>query len=408
MPSAPLPSALKPVSANGAELRPRGSAAAATLDPAQSAQNHLTHHHAHGHNHGQGNHHHHGAEEGALLLGALQGKGDAGSRIALAAVVINVALAVTKALAGVWLHSSALLADAAHSASDTVADVVALVCWQAAQAPVDEHWPRGRGRIEPFGGVLIAAVLLAGAAGIGGHSASRLLPYLPYWLTNLMRPIIQLFTLNHAHHHDHGEEEMSSPLAILFVLLGLVAKEYLYRATMAVAQREKSSVLAASALHHRSDSLAEALVLAALVGSWAGFPAIDPIGGVVVAGAIGAQGLALIGPALGQILDRGAPVSERAVLVEAANKALTLAVEQVPLPVSESKKSDVHHSDLVAVQGSGGASLSLVLVLAPRTSVAYACELADAMRSELKDAVPTLGKIEISFKPASTVSTPSS
>lgn len=84
------------------------------------------HHHGHGH-HG---HDHGSAEEADALLAALRGKGDRGSNITLAGLVSNIGLCGAKGVAGVYLNSAALLADAAHSLSDMFADLVTLFCWK--------------------------------------------------------------------------------------------------------------------------------------------------------------------------------------------------------------------------------------------------------------------------------------
>ena len=57
-------------------------------------------------------------------------------------------------------------------------------------------------------------------------------------------------------------------------------KEWLYRITKRVADEERSPVLLANAVHHRSDAFGSAVALVAILGNW-WFPhlALDPIGG---------------------------------------------------------------------------------------------------------------------------------
>jgi len=61
----------------------------------------------------------------------------------------------------------------------------------------------------------------------------------------------------------------------------------------------------ANALHHRSDSLSSAVTFLAIGGSWLGFPVLDPLGGLLVAGLIGKQGADLLIGALGELSDKG-------------------------------------------------------------------------------------------------------
>lgn len=81
------------------------------------------------------------------------------------------------------------------------------------------------------------------------------------------------------HAHDHGALD---PNAAWFALLSVGAKEWLYRATVRVADDLNSPVLRANAFHHRSDAWGSLVALIAIGGTWA-FPAIplDPIGGVL-------------------------------------------------------------------------------------------------------------------------------
>ena len=60
----------------------------------------------------------------------------------------------------------------------------------------------------------------------------------------------------------------------------MLAKEWLYRITKRVADEERSPVLLANAVHHRSDAYGSAVALVAILGSW-WFPhlPLDPIGG---------------------------------------------------------------------------------------------------------------------------------
>lgn len=279
------------------------------------------HHHAHSHSHGHHGHDHGSAEEADALLAALKGKGDRGSNITLAGLVSNVGLCGAKGVAGVYLNSAALLADAAHSLSDMFADLVTLFCWKMSQKPPSASHPLGYGKYETMGSLGVSLVLVAGAVGIGFHSYGLLLEALQPTLQHAPAAI-QAFghftgsltssagSLLHDHDHSHhvtsGEGAgVLDPNAMWFALLSIVVKEWLYHATLKIAREENSSVLEANALHHRSDSLSSAVTFLAIGGSWLGFPVLDPLGGLLVAGLIGKQGADLLIGALGELSDRG-------------------------------------------------------------------------------------------------------
>lgn len=300
--------------------------------------------HSHSHSHGaEGS-----AEEADKLLNALKGKGDRGSIITVVGLIANLVLCGAKGLAGVWLHSASLLADAAHSLSDTFSDLVTLFCWKMSQRPASQSHPLGYGKFETMGGLGVSVVLVAGAFAIGMHSYGLLLDVLQPHL-HQMPSGLQAFGhltgdlaraaggLLHDHHHtavaasadvgsntagaildaaDGAKSNLSSasgaetenlldPNAMWFALISVLVKEWLYHATLKIAREEKSSVLEANAIHHRSDSLSSGVTFLAIGGSYMGFPVLDPLGGLLVAGLIGKQGIELLINALADLSDRG-------------------------------------------------------------------------------------------------------
>ncbi|EPQ32091.1 uncharacterized protein PFL1_00288 [Pseudozyma flocculosa PF-1] len=310
------------VPANEGELRQRkGAAAEEDAGAAHHDHGHGDHDHKHslfGHSHHHG-HDHGSAEEADQLIAALKGKGDRGSNITLLGLASNVGLCGAKGVAGVYLNSAALLADAAHSLSDMFADLVTLFCWKMSQKPPSASHPLGYGKYETMGSLGVSLVLVAGAVGIGFHSYGLLLEALQPTLQHAPAAI-QAFgsftgSIAHAgshvgHSHDTaaaagGEGGLLDPNAMWFALASVLIKEWLYHATLKIAKEENSSVLEANALHHRSDSLSSAVTFLAIGGSWLGFPVLDPLGGLLVAGLIGKQGADLLIGALGELSDRG-------------------------------------------------------------------------------------------------------
>ncbi|PWN31653.1 uncharacterized protein FA14DRAFT_127779 [Meira miltonrushii] len=267
-----------------------------------SAVEHSHESHSHGWLGGHSHSHSHGAEgsaeEADKLLKALKGKGDRGSNITVVGLIANLVLCGAKGLAGVWLHSASLLADAAHSLSDTFSDLVTLFCWKMSQRPASQSHPLGYGKFETMGGLGVSVVLVAGAFAIGMHSYGLLLDVLQPHL-HQMPSGLQAFG------HLTETENLLDPNAMWFALISVLVKEWLYHATLKIAREEKSSVLEANAIHHRSDSLSSGVTFLAIGGSYMGFPVLDPLGGLLVAGLIGKQGIELLINALADLSDRG-------------------------------------------------------------------------------------------------------
>lgn len=123
-------------------IRQRAAAksSAAPASPPSPSRAHSGH--SHSHSHGG---HSHGEEEATALLSALSGSTDPGSRITLIGLAANVGLTGVKGAAGLILGSAALLADAAHSGSDLLADIVTLTTYRMSRKPVSDSHPYGYG-----------------------------------------------------------------------------------------------------------------------------------------------------------------------------------------------------------------------------------------------------------------------
>lgn len=176
----------------------------------------------------------------------------------------NVALSAGKGVAGVLGNSSALIADAVHSLSDTVSDIVTLWAVHASHKPRDESHPYGTGRYETLGTFVVSTLLIGAGVGIGLHSFDHIL---------------------------HAPSEVPSQIAIAMAGVSVVAKECLYHVTVRIGERARSNLLIANAWHHRSDSFSSIVALVGIGGAMIGVPILDPIAGMCVAALIAKLGL---------------------------------------------------------------------------------------------------------------------
>jgi cation diffusion facilitator family transporter len=194
----------------------------------------------------------------------------------------NIGLAILKFIVGTVGSSQAVVADAVHSLSDTVTDLVILLGLKFWSAPADRTHPYGHGRIETVVTLALGLILTGVALGIGYHAIATV-----------------------------REMELRQPEWIAFsgAAVSIVLKEVLYRWNLAVGRRVKSSALVANAWHHRSDALSSipaalAVVLALIEPRWA---FVDRIGAMVVCIIILHAAWRIIKPALDELVDRGAP-----------------------------------------------------------------------------------------------------
>ena len=183
-------------------------------------------------------------------------------RVTLVGSAGNMALLTFKFIAGILGHSSAMIADAIHSLSDFITDVVVLAFVRVSAKPQDESHDYGHGKFETLATFFIGLALIAVATGI---IVSGLLAF-SRWLQG---------------------EEIQAPdrLALWAAVLSLIIKEILYQYTIRAGRRLDSQAVIANAWHHRSDALSSigttiGIGGAVLLGNrWT---VLDPLASIVV------------------------------------------------------------------------------------------------------------------------------
>jgi cation diffusion facilitator family transporter len=213
---------------------------------------------------------------------AARGKGI--QRATLVAILTNAMLAVGQVIIGLFANAFSLVADAAHTLSDLVTDLMVLVAGRRGADPADTNHPYGHGRIETATTLVLGAVLCAVGIGFLWSSGARL---------QNMDPLPDLH-----------------PAALAMALLTLVAKEGLFRFTLAAARRLRAPMLEANAWHARSDAASSLVVAAGIGGSLAGYPFLEPLAAAVVGFLILHMGLKLAWKSVGELIDTGLPEEE--------------------------------------------------------------------------------------------------
>ncbi|CAG8481049.1 10357_t:CDS:10 [Ambispora leptoticha] len=246
--------------------------------------------------------HEHGGEDHAhshsRLAFALSDTRRRGTRITLIGLGANVGLAVAKGLAGWLMHSASLVADAFHSLSDLASDFVTLYTFRTSRKPADERHPYGYGKYETVGSLAVSSLLILGAVGIGHHSYELLMNVINLNIPNNVSEIAQNIASAPIH-----ENSKLNPNAAWFAAASVVVNEALYRTTLKIGIEERSDVLVANAWHHRSDAASSFVALGAIGGSYLGFPLLDPIGGMLVAGMIMKNGIETMLVSLRELVD---------------------------------------------------------------------------------------------------------
>jgi cation diffusion facilitator family transporter len=207
-------------------------------------------------------------------------------RVTLWGLAINLVLCVIKFFFGFFGSSQALVADAVHSLSDSVTDMIVLIGVRFWSAPPDEAHPYGHGRIETLITFCIGIALAAVGIGLGYRA-----------LVNL-----------------HGQQTTSPGwVALAAACVSIAGKEWLYRWNVKVGRRIKSSALLANAWHHRSDALSSVPVAIAVLGAriWPAWGFLDLIATVIVSVMILYAAWEVSAPAFRHLIDAGASEKER-------------------------------------------------------------------------------------------------
>ncbi|KAJ1731811.1 mitochondrial metal transporter [Coemansia biformis] len=373
--------------------------------------------HSHSHSHGLFGSHSHGCGgETADKIDLIE-HSRAGSRITLVGIGANVGMGVAKGAAGLIFHSSALVADAAHSLSDILGDVVTLYTFRKSRRPPDAVRPYGYGRYEALGTLVVSVFLVAAGVGIGSHALEQAAHLLPdvfgaaggsaahealesarniagaaaasgsggagEAVSGLSSGLSSLLHIGHSHGVHAAADGTVDPRAIWFAVGSIVVNETLFRATMRVGERTKSNVLIANAWHHRSDALTSLVAVGAIGGAIVGFPILDAVGGLVVSAMLAKSGASMMVDAAREVTDAPPPPSVTSEVTRAVDKA----VVRVPAVRGYSGIRCRKSGPFVHVQ--------LCLAFAPTETAARMADAVAQVRDAVHDSAGFVQRIDI-------------
>ncbi len=195
----------------------------------------------------------------------------------------NVALLTFKFIAGVMGHSSAMIADAVHSLSDFITDVIVLAFVHVSAKPQDKDHDYGHGKYETFATFIIGLALIAAATGIIVSGVTKLIDWA-------------------------GGKQLAAPgwLALAAAIISIIVKEVLYRYTVILGKRLDSQALVANAWHHRSDAFSSIGTMVGIGGAillgnrWT---VLDPLASVLVGGMLVKVAVNLLHSSVGELTE---------------------------------------------------------------------------------------------------------
>lgn len=208
-------------------------------------------------------------------------------KVTLTGSAVNAILIVLKLVAGIVARSSALVADAIHSLSDFMTDVIVLVFVRIADKPRDKDHDYGHGKFETLGTMIIGLILIGVGIGL---------------MINGIKLVIRSL----------GGEILPRPgmAALAIALISIISKEWLYRYTVSKGRQVNSPAVIANAWHHRSDAYSSVGTLAGIAGAMflgEKWRLLDPVAAILVSLLIIKSGYDIMKPAIGELLEASLP-----------------------------------------------------------------------------------------------------
>lgn len=180
-----------------------------------------------------------------------------------------------------------MLADAVHSLSDFITDIIVIVFVRISAKPEDEGHDYGHGKYETLATAIIGIFLLFVGFGIFWNGASSIYRFL-----------------------QGGSLQEPGILALVAALVSIVFKEVLYQYTVFKGRKLNSQAVVANAWHHRSDAFSSIGTAAGIGGAillgdhWR---VLDPVAAVIVSFFIMKVAVQLLIPCVDELLEKSLP-----------------------------------------------------------------------------------------------------
>ncbi len=253
-------------------------------------------------------------------------------------------LVLTKITTGVVGNSYALIADGVESATDVFGSLIVWRGMTVARRSATDQYPFGYGRAETLAAATVAMLLLAAAVGIA------------------VRAVREIQTPHHS--------PEAYTLAVLVVVILL--KELMFRRFRAAGDELGSRALETDAWHHRSDAITSSAAFVGISVALIGGPALAPAddwAALLASVIIAANGIRLLRPSVGDLMDRSAEAS-----VLASFRKTALAVDGVrSVEKTHARRMGLGYRIVIHVQAD------------PNLSLRDAHNLGGRVRSALRD-----------------------
>jgi cation diffusion facilitator family transporter len=208
---------------------------------------------------------------------------------------VNLVVALAKIVLGYATGAVSIVSDGFHSLTDSASNVVALIGVSVAKRPPDRNHPYGHRKYETMASLGILVFLIIVMVEVLRAAINRLIS---------------------------GGVPRVFPEGIGLMAVTLIINIFVVQYEQRAGRRLRSEVLMADAKHTRSDVLTSGAVLGALVGVWYGYPILDPLVALLVAGFIGHAGWSIA-------QDASRILSDEMVIAEDEVRAVVQSIPEV-------------------------------------------------------------------------------
>ena len=287
-------------------------------------------------------------------------------KVTLAGGAVNVILLVFKFVAGILGHSAAMIADAIHSLSDFITDLIVLVFVYISGKPQDKSHDYGHGKYETLALTFIGIALLIVAIGIFTNGAQRIAAWY------------------------HGEE-LRAPgmLAFWAAIISILLKELTYQYTIRKAKKLNSTSMEANAWHHRSDALSSigtAIGIGGAVLLGKRWTVLDPLASLIVGAFIVKVSFDLINRGISELMEKSLPDE----------------IEDEIMAIAQSEPDVIKPHDLRTRRIGNRYAIELHILMSGDITLSKAHEHADSIENQLKEKFGQNTHVAIHMEPKET------
>lgn len=221
-------------------------------------------------------------------------------KVTLVGFFINALLTTFKLVAGIFGKSGAMVADAVHSLSDFLTDIVVLIGFKLTSKPEDQCHNYGHDKYET-----LATVIISVALAFVGYQI------LKSGIINVLLVI------------NGGILPKPGSIALIAAIISIISKELLYRYTVIAGKKINSSSVIANAWHHRSDAFSSIGTMIGIGGAiilgqrWT---ILDPIASIIVSLFIFKVAYDIFIPSINELVEKSLSNEVRERIEEAFNE----------------------------------------------------------------------------------------